>query len=118
MRRALDDDGLRADRTPREGENRVPQPTHYNCPSEESRSVYDLRGREYHLNSPQAAVLRDVGAFRTITAESLQKHLYHGDKDCFRKDLRDLTDQRLIEIHPDSAGKSRYVTLTRTGKAV
>jgi hypothetical protein len=118
MDRSRDDDELRADRTPKEGENRVPQLTHDNRPSDETRTAYELRGREYHLNSPQAAVLRDVGAFRTITAESLQKHVYHGDKDCFRKDLRDLTDQRLIEIHPDSAGKSRYVSLTRTGKAV
>jgi hypothetical protein len=118
MDRSLDDDGLRAEREPREAEGRVSQKSRYSHPSEGTRTAYELRGREYHLNSPQAAVLRDVGAFRTITTESLKKHLYHGDKDCFRKDLRDLTDQRLIEIHPDSAGKSRYVSLTRTGKAV
>jgi uncharacterized protein YjbK len=118
MDRSRDDDELRADPTPREGENRVPQLTHDNRPSEESRSVYELRGREYHLNSPQSAVLRDVGAFRTITAESLQKHVYQGDKERFRKDLCNLTDQRLIAIYPQSAGKSRYVSLTRTGKAV
>jgi hypothetical protein len=118
MHRSLDDDELRAEREPREGADRVSQQNRHNRVSEEGRTVYELRGREYHLNSTQSAVLRDVGAFRTITAESLQKHLYHGDKDCFRKDLRDLTDQRLIQIHPDSAGKSRYVSLTRTGKAV
>jgi len=118
MDRSLDDDGLRADRTPREDENRVPQLTHDNRPPEETRTAYELRGREYHLNSPQSAVLRDVGAFRTITAESLQKHVYHDDEERFRKDLRNLTDQRLIEIYPESAGKSRYVSLTRTGKAV
>jgi hypothetical protein len=118
MDRSLDDDGLRADREPREAEGRIPQQSRHNRPSEEGRSVYELRGRQYHLNSQQAAVLRDVGSFRTITAESLQKHLYHGDKEGFRKDLRNLTDQQLIEIHPESAGKSRYVSLTRTGKAV
>jgi|SRR5579871_2435861 len=118
MNRSRDDDELRADRTPREGENRVLQQSRHNRASEETRTAYELRGREYHLNSTQSTVLRDVGSFRTITAESLQKHLYHGDKDWFRKDLRDLTDQCLIKIHPDSAGKSRYVSLTRTGKAV
>ena len=118
MDRSRDDDELKGDRTPREAEGRIPQQSRHNRPSEEGRSIYELHGREYHLNSPQSAVLRDVGAFRTITAESLQKHVYHGDKEHFRKDLRDLTDQRLIEIHPDSAGKSRYVSLTRTGKAV
>jgi hypothetical protein len=118
MDRSRDDDGLRVDREPRESDGRIPHQRRHNRPSEEGRSVYELRERKYHLNSPQAAVLRDVGAFRTITADSLQKHVYHGDKEHFRKDLRNLTDQRLIEIHPDSAGKSRYVSLTRTGKAV
>ena len=118
MDRSLDDDGLRAEREPREAEGRVSQKSRRSHPSEETRTAYELRGRDYHLNSPQAAVLRDVGSFRTITAESLQKHVYHGDKEHFRKDLRDLTDQRLIEIHTNSAGKSRYLSLTRTGKAV
>src|ERR1700674_2200008 len=118
MDRSLDNDGLRADRTPRKGDDRAPQQIRHNGPSEESRTAYELRGREYHLNSAQSAVLRDVGAFRTITAESLQKHVYQGNKDCFRKDLRNLTDQRLIEIHPEAAGKSRFISLTRTGKAV
>lgn len=116
MHRSLDDDELRTEREPREGADRVSQQSRHNPVSGEGRTVYQMCGREYHLNSTQSAVLRDVGSFRTITAESLQKHLYHGDKDCFRKDLRDLTDQRLIEIHPDSAGKSRYVSLTRTGR--
>ena len=118
MDRSLDDEGLRADRGPRESEGRVSQKSRHSCPSEKSRTAYELRGREYHLNSPQSALLRDVGTFRTITAESLQKHLYHDDKERFRKDLRNLADQRLIEIHADSAGKSRYISLTRTGKAV
>lgn len=118
MDRSLDDDGLRAQQEPREVEKRIPQQSRHTRPSEESRSAYELRDREYHLNSPQSAVLRDVGVFRTITTESLQKHVYHGDKDRFRKDLRNLTDQRLVEIYPDSAGKSPYVSLTRTGKAV
>lgn len=118
MYRSLDDDGLRAGREPREAEGRIPQQTRHNRPSEESRTAYELRGRKYHLNSPQSALIQDVGAFRTITAESLQKHVYQGDGNRFRKDLRNLTDQRLIEIHSDSAGKSRYISLTRTGKAV
>ena len=64
MDRSLDDDGLRADRESMEVE-RVPQQSRYSRPSEESRSAYELRGRDYHLNSPQSAVLRDVGAWRS-----------------------------------------------------
>src|SRR5258705_184512 len=118
MDRSLDDDGLRLEREPKETQNGVPQQSRYNRPSYLLRTAYELREREYHLNSLQSAVLRDVGAFRIITAESLQRHLYHGDKERFRKDLRNLADQGLIKIHSDSAGKNRYVSLTRTGKAV
>jgi hypothetical protein len=118
MDRSLDDDGLRAEREPREAEGRVSQKSLHSRPSEESRTAYELREREYYLNSAQSAILRDVGSFRTITAESLQKHVYHGDKELFRKDLRNLTDQHLIEINSNAAGKNRYISLTRTGKAV
>jgi hypothetical protein len=119
MDRSLEDNGLRAEREPKwQTENRVLQQSRHERTSEETRTVYEPRGREYHVNSPQSAVLRDVGAFRTITAESLQKHVYHGDKDRFRKDLRNLTGQRLIEIHPEFAKKSSHVSLIRTGKAV
>src|SRR5205807_6276450 len=80
--------------------------------------AYPHRGRNYHLNSNQAAMLRDVGAFRTITAESLRRHLYQGDAERFKKDLSNLTDQRLVTVQPDSKGKDRYVSLTRDGKGV
>jgi hypothetical protein len=63
-------------------------------------------------------MLRDIGAFRTITADSLQKHVYLGDADRFRKDLRNLTDQRLLTVYPDPRGKDRYVSLNRAGKNV
>jgi hypothetical protein len=77
-----------------------------------------MRGRNYHLNSSQAAMLRDVGAFRTITAESLRRHLYQGDEERSRKDLANLTDQRLMAVQRDSTGKARYISLTREGKGV
>jgi hypothetical protein len=70
------------------------------------------------LNSNQASILRDVGAFRTITAESLRKHLYQGDAERFKKDLSNLTDQRLVTMQPDSNGRDRYISLTRNGKGI
>ena len=63
-------------------------------------------------------MLRDLGAFRTITADSLRKHLYHGDEERFRKDQRNLTDQRLVAVQPDSKAKGSYVSLTRAGKGL
>jgi hypothetical protein len=63
-------------------------------------------------------MLQDVGAFRTITAESLRKHLYQGDESRLRKDLANLVDQRLVAVQRDSTGKDRYIALTREGKGV
>ena len=71
MDRSLEDYGLRAEREPKwQTENSVLQQSRHERTSEETRTVYELRGREYHVNSPQSAVLWDLGAFRTITAES------------------------------------------------
>jgi hypothetical protein len=63
-------------------------------------------------------VLKDVGSFRTVTADSLRKHVYRGDDDRFRKDLRDIKDQGLVTIQSGSKGEDRYISLTRTGKGV
>jgi DNA-binding MarR family transcriptional regulator len=59
-----------------------------------------------------------VGAFRTITADSLQRHLYQGDAERFKKNLSSLTDQRLVIVQPDSKSRGRYISLTREGKGV
>src|SRR5262249_47976173 len=67
-------------------------------------------------NSNQAAVLQDVGAFRTVTANSLSKHFYNNNDDRFRKDLRSLAEQRLLSIQPGSRTNGGYVSLTRAGK--
>jgi hypothetical protein len=118
MGRSLHDDSLRPtpsqEQARAQGADRNPRHTR----THDSRAAYPHAGRNYHLNSNQAAVLRDVGAFRTITAESLRKHLYQGDGDRFKKDLANLTDQRLVTVQPDSNGKDRYVSLTREGKGV
>ena len=118
MGRSLHDDSLRPapsqGQTREQGADRNPRHTR----THDSRAAYPHAGRNYHLNSNQAAVLQDVGAFRTITAESLQKHLYQGDAVRFKKDLANLTDQRLVSVQADSKGKDRYVSLTRDGKGV
>lgn len=118
MGRSLDDNtpGLGRDRN--ELGDRAPQQTHRDQATRNDRTVYYLRGRNYHLNSSQTAMLRDVGTFRTVTAESLRRHLYQGDEKRFKKDLSNLTDQRLVAVLPDSKGKDRYISLTREGKGV
>ncbi len=118
MGRSLHDDSLRPALSQGETGERVPEQNRQDSRTQHGRTAYQLRGRNYHLNSNQAAILRDVGAFRTITAESLRRHLYQGDAERFKKDLSNLTDQRLVTVQPDSKGSDRYISLTRSGKGV
>jgi DNA-binding PadR family transcriptional regulator len=117
MSRSLDDSTARSGRDHGEPGDRVPQTVRHHA-AQGDRAVYHLRGRNYHLNSYQATVLKDVGSFRTITAESLREHVYHGDDARLRKDLRDLKDQGLVTIESHNKGGDRYISLTRTGKNV
>lgn len=118
MGRSLDEDSSRPAQGHEEALERVSQLSDRDSRAEDGRTVYYLRGQNYRLDSGQSAMLRDLGAFRTITADSLRKHLYHGDKERFRKDLRNLTDQRLVAVQPDSKAKGSYVSLTRAGKGL
>jgi hypothetical protein len=118
MGRSLNDDTLRSGQGNRESAERLPQQGRSDSRQQEAKTVYHLCGQNYHLSSRQSAMLRDVGTFRTITDEALQKHVYRGDEDRFRKDLRNLTDQRLVAVQPNPRGKDRYVSLTRSGKNV
>jgi hypothetical protein len=61
-------------------------------------------------------MLQDLGAFRTITANSLRKHLYDNDDERFRKDLRSLREQRLLTVQFGSRANGEYISLTRAGK--
>jgi hypothetical protein len=117
MGRSLNDDTLRSAQGHRDAGERVPEPGRSDR-KQETKTVFHLCGQNYHLSPRQSAMLRDIGTFRTITGDSLQRHIYHGDEDRFRKDLRNLTDQRLVTVQPDPRSKNRYVSLTRAGKNV
>jgi hypothetical protein len=118
MSRSLHEGSSRSERSQQEHAERLPQQGCSDARRQTNKTVYHFCGHNYHLSPQQAAMLRDIGAFRTITAESLQKHVYSGDEDRFSKDLRNLTDQRLVTVQPDSRGKDRYVSLTRSGKTM
>jgi hypothetical protein len=118
MSRSLDDESLRPAQGHGEIRKRVQQHSHLDSRDKDSRTAYHFRGYSYRLNSSQSAMLQDLGAFRTITAESLRKHLYRGNEEQFRKDLRNLADQRLVIVQPDSKGKGSYISLTRAGKGL
>lgn len=81
MGRSLHDDSLRPAQGHGEARERPPQQSHRDSRAEDGRTAYHLRGQRYRLNSNQSTMLQDLGAFRTITAESLQKHVYRGDEE-------------------------------------
>lgn len=118
MGRSIHDDSLRSTTSRGQVGERVPEQSHRHSRTQDSRVAYHHAGRNYHLNSSQAAMLQDVGTFRAVTAESLRKHLYQGDKERFKKHLANLTDQRLVRVHSDSRSNDRYISLTKEGKGV
>jgi hypothetical protein len=118
MGRSLHDDPLRPTQDHGGTREHLPQQSQRATREETGRTAFHLRGQGYRVNSSQSAMLRDLGAFRTITAESLRKHIYRGAEERFRKDLRNLTDQRLVTVQPDSKAKGNYVSLTRAGKGL
>src|SRR6266567_6035999 len=112
MGRSLNNESSRPAQGQGEARERVPQRSYDDSRAGDHRTAYHLRGYSYRLNSRQSAMLQDLGAFRTITAESLRKHVYRGNEEQFRKDLRNLTDQRLVTVQPASKAKGSYVSLT------
>src|SRR6185437_9834313 len=116
MGRSMHDESLRPDQEPIPAAERSSRTAPTYDREQNDKSIYEHRGQRYRVNSKQATVLQDVGAFRTVTAKSLCKHLYDNDDDRFRKDLRNLAEQRLLSTQPGSRANGGYVSLTRTGK--
>ena len=118
MGRSVHDDSLRPTRDQTTATERSFRDIPTQCREQSEKSIYEHRSQRHRLNSDQAKVLQDVGAFRTVTASSLRQHLYENDDDRFRKDLRNLVDQRLLIIQPGSRTNGGYVSLTRAGKGL
>lgn len=116
MGRSLNDDSLRP--TPDQGRStdRSPRQISHENREQDSKSIYQSRGQRYRLNSDQSKMLQDLGTFRTITANSLRKHLYDNNDERFRKDLRRLREQRLLTVQPGSRANGEYIALTKAGK--
>src|SRR6185437_7795566 len=116
MGRSLHDDSLRPTQDRSASTEPCPRQISGQSREQDSKSIYQSRGQRYRLNSDQSRMLRDLGAFRTITANSLRKHLYDNDDERFRKDLRSLREQRLLTVQPGLRTNGEYVALTKAGK--
>jgi hypothetical protein len=116
MGRSLHDESLRPTQDRSTSTDPSPRVISQESRDQDAKSIYEIRSQRYRLNSDQSKVLQDLGAFRTITANSLQKHLYDNDDGRFRKDLRSLREQRLLTVQSGSRANGEYISLTRAGK--
>ena len=116
MGRSLHDESLRPSPDRDTSSDRSPRQISPKNREQNAKGIYQSRGQGYRLNSDQSRMLQDLGAFRTITANSLRKHLYNNDDERFRKDLRSLREHRLLTVQSSSRGNGEYISLTRAGK--
>ena len=116
MSRSLDSSSSRADREQSQVSHKSIGRDRSEDRTQQNKTVYHFNSRNYHLNAKQETMLRDIGTFRTITTESLQRHVYRNNKDNMEKDLRNLRDLKLVTVQRETRGKDHYVSLTKAGK--
>jgi hypothetical protein len=116
MSRSLHDESFRC----APGQGGSGRPRSPNSPRDarlrDDKTVYSLRGRRYRVNSSQSELLQELGTFRTVTAASLQNHVYQGDGQRFGKDLRSLINMGLLTVRPSSIIHDGYLSLTKAGR--
>jgi len=81
-----------------------------------SRTIYRSRNREYSLRESEVQTLTDLGKFRMVPADDLARFAYRGDRSRMESDLRNLSQQGLIEqrsIEGHSSYSTRVLTLTK-----
>ncbi len=79
----------------------------------------DVR-REYSLSESQLQTLSEIGRFRTLANNDLERYRYQNDTARMRQECRALLSQHLIQTRPLWCGRDKerltVVTLTRQGK--
>jgi len=87
-------------------------------PRGDHREAVAHRDRVYHLRGSESRILETVGAFRVVPATDLAQG--RSSTDAFKEDLRNLSNQGLIERRtiPINHDPTRVVVLTREGKAL
>jgi hypothetical protein len=83
------------------------------------RAEYRGRNRTYRLRDSEIIALAQIGVFRAINKDDLAQYAYAGDQARMEGDLRNLSQQSLIERHTLVGFKGdtpTIVTLTRDGQ--
>jgi len=71
MSRSLDSSSSRADREQSQVSQKSIGRDRSEDRTQQNKTVYHFNSRNYHLNAKQETMLRDIGTFRTITAQAL-----------------------------------------------
>ena len=83
------------------------------------RAEYRDRNRTYRLRDSEIIALAQIGVFRAVNKDDLAQYAYAGDQARMESDLRNLSQQYLIERHTLVGFKGEtptIVTLTRDGE--
>jgi hypothetical protein len=83
------------------------------------RAEYRGRNRTYRLRDSEIIALAQIGIFRAVNKDDLAQYAYAGDQAQMESDLRNLSQQSLIERHTLAGLKGdtpTIVTLTRDGQ--
>lgn len=91
------------------------------CPTGRDIATED-RARQpverYRISPAERQTLQDIGKFRAVRADDLQRFRYHGDGQAMRQDLESFRRRGLAKSHPVPDGKKRFsvVVLTNRGR--
>jgi len=83
------------------------------------RTIYHNRTRDYALLESEIFTHTEVGKFRVISTEDLNRFAYDGNKERLEQDVESLKKQGLIlqrEIEARNSPKFRVLSLTKDGK--
>lgn len=83
------------------------------------RTEYRSRSRTYRLRNSEISALAQIGVFRAVNKHDLAQYAYVGDEARMESDLRNLSQQSLIERHTLVGFKGdtpTIITLTRGGQ--
>ena len=101
--------------------SRTPGSPHSQNPDllrDHGREKYRDRDRTYLLRTSEIQTLTEVGKFRVVSVKDLAECAYAGDRARLSSDLRNLTEQRLVQRRGTSPLKKKsqqVLTLTKQG---
>jgi hypothetical protein len=96
-------------------DERRPQP-----PLSREHQALTFRGHSYFLSEAERETMREIGRFRTVAVEDLERHRYEGKSGAMRQDLSSLRAQALVQLRNVWSGpksqKLAVLVLTKEGR--